>query len=253
MRRVGSACVTEAPLCVLLPGTLCDARLFAPLQTAWAALGRPGHGQVLDLHTLELNVSQWWTRQLARLPARFDVLGFSLGGVLALQLLAIAPARVRRLCLVATNAAAGTPLHRERTEAQQALWQAEGPAAVARAMLAQASPADSQSPELAATVVEMACATPWSAFVAQGELNASRPDGLPALQAFSGEVLLISGANDPWCGAEKQQAMCAAHTAAQWQEFEGAGHYLPLARAQALARATHRFFHQPDNLCRSSP
>ena len=31
--------MADTPVCLLLPGTLCDARLFAPLQAAWAALG----------------------------------------------------------------------------------------------------------------------------------------------------------------------------------------------------------------------
>ena len=50
-----------------------------------------------------------------------DVVGFSLGGLLALRLIALAPQRIRNLVLIATNAQAATPAHRERTEQHKAL------------------------------------------------------------------------------------------------------------------------------------
>ena len=235
--------MTEIP-CLLLPGTLCDARLFAPLLAVWKSLGNGTPHSVADLHQLTANPLPWWRTQLSGLPPQFDVLGFSLGGILALQLLGIAPARVRRLTLVASNPCAATAMHRERVNDQLALWHKEGPAAVASQMLDQASP--NANHEVRQLVQDMACNTPLSAFLAQGEINATRLDGRPRLQSWPGPVLLISGAEDPWCGADKQLMARSARSDALWQELPHCGHYLPLENPQQLGRLTHNFYRTPD-------
>lgn len=93
------------PWLVLIPGTLCDRRLFA-------AQARALHGQAriwcVELDGLEADVGAWAEQLLRRLPPRFSVAGFSLGGLLALELLRRAPTRVERLALVASNAEAGS-------------------------------------------------------------------------------------------------------------------------------------------------
>ncbi len=236
--------MADTPVCLLLPGTLCDARLFAPLQAAWAALGHAPVQRVADLHQLPMGLEAWWDAQLSGLTAPVDVLGFSLGGVLALQLLARAPQRVRRLVLVASNPMPGTPMHRERVQAQQAQWHAQGPQAVADAMLDQASPG--ATPEVRALVRAMAADTPVAAFDAQGELNATRPDGAPALARWRGPLLLVSGQRDPWCGDDKQALLRQARPDALWHALPDAGHYLPLERAQALAQVSAEFFRSSD-------
>lgn len=228
--------MVDSGVCLLLPGTLCDARLFAPLQAAWANLGMRITTRVADLHRLHESPAAWWATQLEGLPAHFDVLGFSLGGVLALQLLQSAPERVRRLVLVASNPMPGNAQQHERVRAQQAQWREQGPQALADAMLAQASPQAGAS--VRAVVRAMATDTPEAAFKAQGELNATRPDGLPALARWCGPLLLLSGRDDPWCGADKQDLMRTAHPEAIWHELPDCGHYLPLEQPQALAHCS---------------
>ena len=203
--------------------------------------------QVAQLHDLDPDVQTWWALQLARLPAQFDVLGFSLGAVLALQLLGMAPQRVRRLVLVAGNPSAGTASHFERVSAQRALWQSLGPASVATQMLEEASPTTCNDPTLRKCVVDMACDTPTSAFIAQGEVNVTRPDGLPFLAHWHGPLLLVSGSEDPWCGADKQALVRSVRPDAQWCELPHCGHYVPLEQPLALAKVTCSFFLDTDS------
>jgi pimeloyl-ACP methyl ester carboxylesterase len=244
MPKAENACVADHPACLLLPGSLCDARLFAPLRAAWAHLNHRPLTRVADLHRLSLGTEDWWAEQVEDLPGPLDVLGFSLGGVLALQLLARAPDRVRRLVLVASNPQSGSPQHRERIQAQKAQWHSQGAAAVAQAMLVQASPgADAV---VKAQVLAMAADTPRAAFDAQGELNASRPDGTPTLSRWRGPLLLVSGQNDPWCGSDKQTLIRQARPDAQWLALPETGHYVPLERPLALAQASADFFETPD-------
>lgn len=243
--------MTDAPFCLMLPGTLCDDRLFAPMLETGSPMGSHRQHRVANLHGLLVDTRAWWEMQLAHLPEHFDVLGFSLGAVLALQLLGIAPERVRRLVLVAGNSAAGNDSHRERVSLQRALWQSQGPASVATQMLEQASAmaAEDRHRQL---VLQMACDTPTPAFMVQGEVNATRPDGLSWLAGWKGPLLLVSGADDPWCGADKQMRMCSVVPGARWSELAQCGHYVPLEQPRVLAELTDSFLREPDPRQRSN-
>lgn len=235
----------EAVPRLLLPGTLCDARVFAPMHAGWSALdGRawqaPG-GEMADLHTLGPDPRAWCAQLLERLPVRFDAVGFSLGGVLALMLLDMAPERVRRLVLVSCNSMPGTASHQQRVQEQQQVWRELGPRVLAERMLRQAAAPQRLDSDLLACVQDMAQATPDASFQAQGQLNATRPDGLPALARWAGPLMLLNGADDPWCGADKQARIRAARLDASWHEIPGAGHYLPLECPVEVARLTHHF------------
>src|SRR6187402_3581141 len=66
---------------------------------------------VLGEESIDIQVD----RLLAALPPRFVLGGLSLGAIVAMALVARAPERVERMCLVSTNAKAPTP-------EQQASW-----------------------------------------------------------------------------------------------------------------------------------
>lgn len=231
-----------SPLRLLLPGTLCDHRLFAPMVEQWTAADRLGEGaHVLDLFGLD-EAQAWWQRQLPRLPDQLDLVGFSLGGVLALALLRLAPARVRRLALVAASALGGTPAHEARVASQIGQWRAQGPAAVARQMAEQAVPVEGRTPEITRRLETMAEATPEAAFLAQAHLNASRPEGRATLVRWGGPLLLLCGEQDPWCGPATQAQTLAYRPDARCISLPGAGHYLPLEQPAAVAAALDLFF-----------
>lgn len=229
--------MADAPLRVLLPGSLCDERLFERLCAHWPSDTRV---EVPDLHRLQ-PLAEWLPAQAARWSAQVDVIGFSLGAIVALGLLALQPQRVRRLVLVACNPSEGTPLHAQRVAQQRALWQAQGPGALAREMATQASPPGALDAAALGTLEAMATATPPAAFEAQGHLNVTRPDGRAALATWSGPLMLASGAADPWCGDDKQALLRGVRPDARWLRLPGAGHYLPLERPRELAEAIQDF------------
>lgn len=229
------------PLQLLLPGTLCDIRLFAPMLEQWPAGGMPADGaRAIDLFGLD-EAEAWWQRQLPGLPEQIDLVGFSLGGVLAFALLRLAPQRVRRLALVAASALGGTPAHESRVAAQIAQWRAQGPAAVARQMAEQAVPAEGRTPALTQRLEAMAEATPEATFLAQARLNATRPDGRETLVRWGGPLLLLCGEQDPWCGPVTQAQTLAHRPDAHSIILPGAGHYLPLERPAAVAAELAQF------------
>ncbi len=232
---------SRTPLRLLLPGTLCDRRLFAPMVAHWSADGIGAEDVVMpDLDDLD-EAETWWRRRLPQLPEQFDLVGFSLGGVLSLALLRLAPQRVRRLCLMAASALGGGPAHRDRVESQMAQWRAQGPAAVVRDMAARAVPSAGLTAELTRTLEMMAEATPEPAFLAQSRLNAARPDGREALVRWGGPLLLLCGELDPWCGPATQALALEHRLDASFISLPGAGHYLPLERPAESAAALDRF------------
>lgn len=226
----------------LVPGTLCDQRLFEPIRSHWRAHHPEVTAQVGDLHTLTEDPAAWCRAQLNELPPRFDLMGFSLGGVLGLMLLGLAAHRVRRLVLVASNPQAGTALHRQRWEAQWQHWTERGPRDLATHLYQAVTPETTRQPAVLDVLQRMAIATPESSFRAQGELNTRRPDGQLALKPWSGPLLLISGGADPWCGADKQALFLNARPDAVWKELPLSGHYLPLENPIETAELSHAFF-----------
>ena len=162
------------PRLLLLHGTLCRRSVFAPL----ARRLRP------DVVLQPLT----WRQALHAPPAApANVLGFSLGGILALRWLRESPERIARLALVGSNAQAATPLLRRRQRAQRRLLRRQGPEAVATQALAGYF-GPRAKPWLHRQVLAMARRTPPRQALAQFALAAGRPASHAALAAFSGPL-----------------------------------------------------------------
>ena len=116
------------PTLLLLPGTLCDARIF---RHQCRALRDLADLRALDYAGLD-RAGAWLDRLLGELPEHFSIAGFSLGGLWALELLRRAPQRVQRLALIASNARPASGRARRRSASQWRVLQRQGPAAVAR-------------------------------------------------------------------------------------------------------------------------
>lgn len=90
---------------VLLPGMMCDARLYAP---QIEVLSRERAVMVAPITQGE-RIEDMVAAILDQLPARFALAGLSMGGIVAMEVLSRAPERVARLCLMDTDPLADTP------------------------------------------------------------------------------------------------------------------------------------------------
>lgn len=97
---------------VLIPGMMCDARMWGGIDTT---LGVP---VIHHLPTEADSTPALATLFLAHAPPRFALAGLSLGGILAMEILRQAPARIARLALLDTNPRAETPEAQARRAAQ---------------------------------------------------------------------------------------------------------------------------------------
>ena len=225
--------MTGMPTLVMIPGTLCDARIFWRPKRMLRGLAKVC---VIDYGDMD-RVEGWAQRLLQRLPARFSVAGFSLGGLWALELLRLAPQRVERIALIASNAHGASPAGRRKSEGLRKLWHDRGPVEVARHVKAAYFHHAQCRRRHSAMVLDMARGTSRKAAFAEFDFAAKRPDGHAALAQFAGPLLLISGAQDRLCTSAMQRSMLLAQPAANWIELPRAGHFLPLEAPVRLGHA----------------
>lgn len=224
---------TALPL-VLLGGTLCNARLWQP------AIGHLNVSTVICVTLTGADSAEAQSqRLLAMLPARFCLVGFSLGAIVALQMLADAPQRLAGLALISANpftappesavprrdAVANATRQGLTTWLTATLW----PHYVAAEHLDNANLHD--------TVVQMAQECGLATFAQQTEIAITRHDHRAALANFSRPVLILNGAQDVICTAQHHQAIATAAPAAHWHTQPNSGHFLPLEAPEFTAAA----------------
>src|ERR1700683_1451646 len=102
---------------VLVPGLACSARLYSDqIPVLW----RFGPITVAD-HTRDESIVAIARRILAAAPPRFALVGLSMGGYIAFEIMRQAPQRVARLALLDTSARADTADQTERRRVVVAL------------------------------------------------------------------------------------------------------------------------------------
>ncbi len=221
----------------MIPGSLCDARIFARQKRALRGVADV---QLIDYRELA-SERDWADALLSRLGQRFSVVGFSLGGLWALELLRRAPERIERLAMVASNAHAASHGARRKSARLWKMWRARGPGAVARHLKADYFHHEDKRRRHGPLVYDMGLRTSRKAAYAAFDWAASRPDGLAALAGFNGPVLLVSGARDRLCTPAMQRAMALAQPRAEWLELPRVGHLVPLEAPARLSDALRRW------------
>lgn len=210
---------------VLLGGTLCNSRLWAPL------LERLNVSAVICLSLTQSVTAQGSARQLLSvLPPRFLLAGFSLGAIVALQIAANAPERLAGLALMSVNPLADRPENAatRRAAVQAAKPQGQG-AWLSSALWHQyVAPGNLSNRELHDTLCLMADETAPETFARQTEIAISRCDNRDALRELRCPVLILNGEYDPVCTPAHHQlaASCADHTV--WATLKSAGHFFVL-------------------------
>lgn len=217
---------------VLLPGTLCDQRLW---QEQCAQLDGVATLQVGNIAT-QTTVASSAQAILQTAPARFALAGHSLGGIVALEIFRQAPNRVERLALFNTSA-------RALTAEQGAEWNALGRQAASGGfdsiaetflppMLA-AARRNEQS--LVAALQEMARAVGAEAFLHQVSMQLSRRDNRALLATIRCPTLVVAGREDQVCPLERQNELIEALPNATLVVVEQCGHLSPIEQPVAVA------------------
>jgi pimeloyl-ACP methyl ester carboxylesterase len=182
------------PVLLLLPGLLCDARLW---RDQAEALGATLRCIVADL-TQDDNLAAMAARALDAVPAGSPIAlaGLSMGGYVAMEIMRQAPARIARLALMDTSARADTPEQSRRRRGLLALSNSGQFRGVTPRLLPQLlHPARLDGP-LGEEVRAMAERVGREAFQRQQRAILARPDSRPHLPAIRVPTLVAVGDHD---------------------------------------------------------
>ena len=219
---------------VLVPGLNCSARLYADQVPA---LWRFGPVQIAD-HTRDERMDGIAARILAAAPPRFALVGLSMGGYIAFEIMRQAPERVAGLALLDTGARADTPEQSERRRRQIELAQGgrfmEIPDLLFPLLVDRKRHGDAK---LADVNRVMAKETGAEAFVRQQRAIMGRPDSRPGLAAIRCLTLLLVGEGDELTPPALAQEIAAGISGARLVTVPDSGHLSTLEQPTAVTKA----------------
>ncbi len=223
---------------LLIPGNMCDARLWTPrFRTVLAERGLT----IADADTArDATIAGMAERALAATQGPLLPIGFSMGAIAALALARLAPGRVVGAVLIGLNAGADLPGRSAARIGQQLEVRAGG---LERVLVEELKPhylgaAHRDDRVLLDLLRDMGMALGPQVFLAQSEALRTRDDHRAVLDGFPGPVLLACGAQDALCPPAWHQGWAARLPDAELHIFEDAGHMLPLEEDDALAALT---------------
>jgi pimeloyl-ACP methyl ester carboxylesterase len=219
---------------VLIPGMMCDARLFAPQIAALSAQKPLLLAPIGGYDTIEALASA----VLADAPPRFALAGLSMGGIVAMQMISRAPERVERLALLDTNPRADLLETRVNRDRQIELVRQGRLDAVMRDEMKPNYLAD--GPDRARILdlcMDMALSLGDDVFIRQSMALKTRADQCSNLQKVAVPTLVLCGSEDTLCPLDRHETMHGLIPRSRLTIIDGAGHLPTLEQPEATNAA----------------
>jgi len=217
---------------LLLPGLLCDERLWAP-----SAKGLAATVHIPDLTKCD-TIPAMADDVLSRAPHRFALAGFSFGGCVALEILARAPGRVTHLALLST-AVQGLP-DQVRQHYRRSIPAIESGGLgeyLADAFPRYVAPGRVHDRALWEIFAGMGEALGPAVAVRQMKALLDYPGYSADLGAIRCPVAVIGGAEDRRVTPEAHAELAHQIPGAVLTVIKGAGHFTPLEAPEAVNKA----------------
>lgn len=219
---------------LLIPGMMCDARLFAPQIAAFSSQRAVMVANLTGQETVAALAGDI----LATAPASFALAGLSMGGIVAMEIMARAPDRVSHLALLDTNPLAEAP---ERARVRLPQIEAVQAGDLRRVMRDEMKPhyltEGPRTAEILDLCMAMAEALGPEAFVQQSRALATRPDQMQTLARVTVPTLVLCGAEDALCPPERHLLMRDTIPGADLEIIDGAGHLPTLEQPERVNAA----------------
>jgi len=230
---------------LLLPGLICDARIWAPQAEALRALGHDvraieGYGESDTLGAMAELVLQ-------AAPDRFALAGHSMGGRVALEVFRRAPERIERIALISTG------VHLPRSEKE-----AEGRFALLERGVEQGMDAlidawlppmvwepNRLIPGLMDHLTQMCADMGLDTYERQIRALLARPEVESLLPMIACPALVATGQHDSWAPPAQHEGIAATIPNARLEIISDAGHMVPVERPQALTDALASWLNMP--------
>ncbi|MFO7482296.1 alpha/beta fold hydrolase [Oceanibaculum nanhaiense] len=212
---------------VLLPGLLCDEKLWAPQMQALADMA---DCQVADL-TRHESVTEMAAATLAEAPEKFALAGLSMGGYVAQEIMRQAPERVLKLALLDTSPRADSEEQMVRRRglielAQKGRFKGVTP----RLLPLLIHPERQQDEKLTAIIFAMAEHVGMDGFIRQQKAIMGRPDGRADLAKIKVPALVLCGRQDALTPLDIHKEIAAGIAGSRLVVVEESGHLPTLER-----------------------
>ncbi|NNE54026.1 MAG: alpha/beta fold hydrolase [Sulfitobacter sp.] len=227
---------------VLLPGMMCDARLFGPQIAELSA----------DIAVMVAPITQGERIEeiasglLDQLPARFALAGLSMGGIVAMEILRRAPDRVTRIALMDTNPLAETPTVAANREPQIVKVRSGKLVEVMRDEMKPnyLAPGPYRT-EVLDLVLDMATSLGAEIFVRQSRALQRRRDQQAVLRKCRVPALVLCGAHDLLCPVKRHEFMAELIPNAELKVLKDAGHLPTLEQPDETSAALRAWMGKP--------
>lgn len=232
------------PALVLIPGVICDERLWQPVLPGLEAVADV---QVTRAHFMYDSVGAIAEAILAEAPQRFSVAGLSFGGYLAQEIVRCAPERVERLALL--NTAARADDESRRKQRQGLIRQVQSGRrfiGMSAALAAEFVAPDRRGDEgLIETIRMMAQTVGPEGYIRQQTAILNRADGRPALAKVACPTLIVAGRSDRQTPVAVHEEMHALIPGSRLVVLEKCGHLSPLEQPEAVLEAMRSWMGEP--------
>src|SRR6185369_11963880 len=224
---------------VLVPGLMCDAVVW---RDQMAGLGAGRHIQVAE-HALSDTLGAMAERILDEAAPIFALAGHSMGGRVALEVVARAPQRVARLALLDTGyeaLAPGEAGDREKAGRYRLLEMAqrEGMLAMARDWArGMVHPARLTDQALMNAIHSMIAGAGVAKFEVQIRALLARPDRTELLKSLRVPTLVLCGNEDGWSPLSRHQDMARLIPGSRLVGVPDSGHMSTMERPEAVTAA----------------
>ncbi|WP_166418743.1 alpha/beta fold hydrolase [Cochlodiniinecator piscidefendens] len=214
----------KTPL-LLIPGMMCDARLFSPQIAQFSGTRAI---QIAPISEFD-NVEALAAGILSSAPDRFALAGLSMGGIVAMEVLRQASNRVERIALLDTNPRAELDLIKERRGPQMdAVRAGKLEQIMCEQMIPNYTHDGVDTPEIDALCLRMALDLGPKVFLRQSLALMKRPAQMDTLATYQGPASVLVGESDKLCPLDRHTQMAGLLPNAQLNIIPGAGHLTTL-------------------------
>ncbi|MBU3020694.1 alpha/beta fold hydrolase [Aestuariibacter sp. A3R04] len=225
---------------LFIPGTLCNSAVFSDQITT---LTNAGHHCVTLAYDLHNNLSDIAEHALSLIAPheQFNICAFSMGGMVAFELLTRVPQRIDRIALLDSNAHADKPQGRTVRNEHLSYAIEHGLDTLIYDYFSSVylrSPND----KLMNLIAQMAKDTGIARYKAQLEILATRPDSSELLANCAHPMLIMGGCDDVLCPPSEQQRMHQLAANSELVLIEKAGHFAMLEQSDKVNLHLYNFF-----------
>ncbi len=229
------------PILLLLPGSLCDQRVFAAQITEFS--------NKFTVHVCDLSsyssIDDMAQAVLATTNHNFALVGLSMGGLVALRILELAPQRVSKLALLGCNPRQSTNEQIVARATQIERVKAEGERALV-SIISDLAPRYFRNSQNSSThlqlAIDMALKAGPRVLVNHWEAVNTRQDLFNNLKEINHKTLILAGEHDALCPPKLQQEIAAELPNSQLCILPNCGHLCTIEVADAVNRELTTLF-----------